>query len=73
MSLLTEATERLVAEAFERGRRAAFIEAVEVCEAYAKGLAMDGFTPEEIDRDLAKEDAATQIAVRLAQRATKGK
>ena len=57
----TKFTAKLVSEAFENGRKAAFIAAVEECQAYSKST-----TSEEA------KAVAMNLAVRITQRAKKG-
>jgi hypothetical protein len=55
--------------AFEAGQKAAFIAAVEECQAYANGLAESEDTLAETERVIAQGDAAGHLAVRITQRA----
>jgi len=80
----TKFTTKLVAEAFEKGRKAAFVAAVEECEAYAAAAqqridetaAADGAAgrwPPSMPLTLLGEvHVAKQIAMRIAQRAKRG-
>ena len=68
-SLSLDIADRFVDEAYQAGRKAAFIAAVEECEAYAAGLVEREDTLTETERVIAQGDAAKHLAMRIAQRA----